>query len=145
VARALRAETLDVVTDRLETPLFDVVIATNVLPYFDDTELALALTSIARMLASGGVFLHNEARPIMGELTAAAGTFRSSSRGRRSSRRCAELRLFGDTVWLHRKARPVTDYFAGVTTRFRKSNRSVIPLEEAAVPDPLPCCRARPR
>jgi SAM-dependent methyltransferase len=104
-ARALRAETLDVVTDRLETPPFDVVIATNVLTYFDDIELALALTGIARMLAPGGVFLHNEARPIMGELTAPAGlAFEQSRQAIIATVRGAPP--LGDTVWIHRKARP---------------------------------------
>ena len=42
------------------------MIATNILPYFDDQQLALAASNIAAMLAPGGVFLHNEARPILG-------------------------------------------------------------------------------
>jgi hypothetical protein len=105
-ARALRAETLDVVTDRLAAPPFDLAIATNVLPYFDDTELALALTNIAAMLGPGGVFLHNEARPTMGELAAAAGlTFEQSRQAVIASVRGGPAPL-GDSVWLHRKARP---------------------------------------
>ncbi|MEP6916886.1 MAG: hypothetical protein ABJC89_14635 [Acidobacteriota bacterium] len=69
-ARALDAETLDIVTERLDRPGFDLIIATNILPYFDDLQLTLAMTNIAGMLAPGGVLLHNEPRPLLGELTA---------------------------------------------------------------------------
>ncbi len=50
---------------------FDLVIATNILPYFDDGELMLAMSNIAAMLAPGGVFLHNEGRPMLGDVTTA--------------------------------------------------------------------------
>ncbi len=70
-AHLLRAEPLDIVTERLTGTAFDLVIATNILPYFDDPQLALATSNIAAMLAPGGVFLHNEARPTLGELSAA--------------------------------------------------------------------------
>jgi hypothetical protein len=73
LARALRADPLDIVTERLTAAPFDLVIATNILPYFDDRQLALAASNISAMLAPGGVFLHNEARPILGDLTAALG------------------------------------------------------------------------
>ena len=56
-------------TERLGGGPFDLVVATNILPYFDDGELMLAMTNIAAMLAPGGVFLHNEARPMMGGVT----------------------------------------------------------------------------
>ena len=72
-ARVLFAEQLDIVTERLTGSPFDLVIATNILPYFDDRQLALAVSNVAGMLAPGGLFLHNEARPILGELTAAFG------------------------------------------------------------------------
>ena len=71
-ARALRAAPLDIVTERLDGPPFDLSIATNILPYFDDVELMLAMTNIAAMLAPGGVFLHNEARPALQGVTDAA-------------------------------------------------------------------------
>lgn len=72
-ARTLRAETLDIVTERLEGAAFDLVVATNVLPYFDDVEVMLAMGNIASMVAAGGVFLHNEARPLVGEVLAELG------------------------------------------------------------------------
>jgi SAM-dependent methyltransferase len=72
-ARALQAVPLDIVTERLAGERFDLVVATNILPYFDDPQLALALANIAAMLRPGGAFVHNEQRPILGELTAALG------------------------------------------------------------------------
>lgn len=101
-ARTLDAERLDIVTERLNTPAFDLIIATNILPYFDDTQLALAMTNIAGMLAPGGVFLHNEARPVLGELTDALGLpYQQSRQGIIASVRGAPA--LSDTVWLHRK------------------------------------------
>ena len=101
-ARTLDAEPLDIVTARLNTPAFDLIIATNILPYFDDMELALAMTNIAGMLAPGGVFLHNEARPVLGELTDALGLpYQQSRQGIIASVRGAPA--LSDTVWLHRK------------------------------------------
>jgi SAM-dependent methyltransferase len=103
-ARALRAETLDVVTERLDEAAFDIVIATNILPYFDDGELMLAMSNVARMLAPGGVFLHNEARPLMQEVTAALGLpFEQSRQAIIAAVRGAPGPLV-DSVWLHRKA-----------------------------------------
>src|SRR5215471_11962318 len=72
-ARTLSAQPLDVVTGRLTGEPFDLAIATNILPYFDDGELALALSNIAAMLAPGGVLLHNDLRPSMRDVAAAAG------------------------------------------------------------------------
>jgi hypothetical protein len=101
-ARVLRAEALDVVTERLDGTSFDLIVATNILPYFDDSELALTMVNIASMLASGGTFLHNEARPSMGELTAAVGLPLEHSRHAiiASVRNAPPL---VDNIWLHRK------------------------------------------
>ena len=110
-ARALGADTLDIVTDRLDGPPFDLVVATNVLPYFDDVQLVLAMSNVAAMLAPGGVFLHNEARPFLGDVTAALGlpfeqsrhVVIASVRGPlRPGPGQAPAPLF-DSVWLHRK------------------------------------------
>jgi len=100
-ARVLRAEPLDIVTERLAGPPFDLVIATNILPYFDDPQLALAASNIAAMLAPGGVFLHNEARPVLGELTAAVGLpFEQSRHAVIAMVKGAPAPLF-DSVFLH--------------------------------------------
>jgi hypothetical protein len=102
-ARALSAETLDIVTERLEGKTFDLIVATNILPYFDDAELMLAMSNVAGMLAPGGIFLHNEARPLLGDVTAALGLpFEQSRHVVIASVRGATGPL-GDSVWLHRR------------------------------------------
>jgi hypothetical protein len=72
-AATLRAEALNIVTERLTGEPFDLVVATNILPYFDKTELLLATSNIAGMLAPGGVFLHNDTRAEVQEDAALAG------------------------------------------------------------------------
>ena len=102
VARALSAETLDIVTERLDGSRFDLIVATNILPYFDDGELMLAMSNVAGMLAPGGVFLHNEARGVLGELTADLGLpFDQSRQVIIAAVRGAPP--LADSVWLHRK------------------------------------------
>ena len=104
-ARVLRAEPLDIVTERLTGAPFDLVIATNILPYFDDQQLALAASNIAAMLAPGGLFLHNEARPILGSLTAALGLpFEQSRHAVIATVTGAPAPLF-DSVFLHVRSR----------------------------------------
>lgn len=106
IARVLRAETLDVTTERFDEPRFDLIVATNVLPYFDDVPLTLAMSNISAMLAPGGTFLHNEARPLMNGLTAAVGLpLRQSRHAVIAAVRGAPAPL-GDSVWVHRKAPP---------------------------------------
>jgi SAM-dependent methyltransferase len=70
VRKAIDAVSLDVVSERAELAA-DLVVVTNVLAYFDDRELTLALSNLATMLAPGGVLIHNEARPEVGEIGAA--------------------------------------------------------------------------
>jgi len=103
-ARALSAVPIDIVTERLRARTFDLVIATNVLPYFDDGELALAVSNIASMLAPGGVFLHNESRPAFDSICREAGLlFEQSRHAVVATVRGAPGPLV-DSVWLHRKA-----------------------------------------
>ena len=103
-ARALNASTVDIVTERLDTEPFDVAIATNILPYFDDVQLTLALTNVAAMLRPGGVLLHNESRPLVGEVTETLGVrFEQSRHAPIASVRGAPP--LGDSVWIHRKLR----------------------------------------
>ena len=104
-ARVLRAEPLDIVTERLSLEPFDLVIATNILPYFDDRQLALVSANIAAMLGPRGVFLHNEARPLLGDLTAAlAVPFEQSRHAVIATVKGAPAPLF-DSVFLHVKPR----------------------------------------
>ena len=60
---------LDIVSDRLSGDRVDLVVATNIFPYLNDVELTLALANIAAILAPGGLLLHNEARPLVGDIT----------------------------------------------------------------------------
>jgi chemotaxis methyl-accepting protein methylase len=53
------AQTLDIA----EGQGFDLIVATNVLVYYDSLQQALALASIARLLNPGGVFLSNTVLP----------------------------------------------------------------------------------
>jgi hypothetical protein len=106
--RALKAEKLDIVTERLDgaSSGFDLVIATNILPYFDDVELMLAMSNVAGMLVPGGVFLHNEARPFMHDVTTALGLpFEQSRHVIIANVKGATPPLF-DSVFLHRKKAP---------------------------------------
>jgi hypothetical protein len=103
VARTLRSASLDIVTERLDAPPFDLVIATNILPYFDDVQLMLALTNIASMVAPGGTFLHNEPRPVLGDITQSLGLrFEQSRHAIIATVRGAPAPL-GDSVFLHRR------------------------------------------
>jgi hypothetical protein len=101
-AQALQAEQLDIVTERLDGRPFDLVVVTNVLPYFDDVQLMLAMCNIRGMLAPGGVLLHNEARLFLGDVTAALGLPSEQSRQVViATVRGAAAPLF-DSVWIHR-------------------------------------------
>jgi hypothetical protein len=106
VARTLRATELDIVTERLVSR-FDLIVATNVLPYFDDVEVMLALVNVAAMLAPGGTLLHNEARTATLDAAATLGLAAEHSRHAViASVRGAPAPL-GDSVWLHRKSAPI--------------------------------------
>ena len=103
-ARALRATPLDIVTQRLDGERFDLIIATNILPYFDDPQLALAVANIAAMLAPGGAFLHNEQRPIIGDLTGAMGLPLQQSRHAVIATVTGAKAPLYDSVFLHVRA-----------------------------------------
>jgi hypothetical protein len=60
---------LNIISERFErpdgsTPNYDLVIVTNVFPYFNPTELLFALTNISEMLAEGGYLIHNELQTV---------------------------------------------------------------------------------
>jgi len=103
VTRTMAAERLNIITERLvDRTGFDLIVATNVLTYFDDDQLALALSNITAMLQPGGYFLHNESRADLAETAGAVGLpvlhTRSAVIGGPASR------PLYDAVWLHRKA-----------------------------------------
>jgi hypothetical protein len=102
VAHTLSAEQLDIVTARLEGAQFDLIVATNILPYFDDTKLMLAMSNIQAMLVPGGIFMHNESRPAMANLTNALGMPFEQSRQVTIASVTGAPPL-ADTIWLHRR------------------------------------------
>jgi hypothetical protein len=64
VVPSVTARDLNIVLDRLrarDDERFDVVVATNVLVYYDIFEQALAASNVAAMLRPGGVFVTNTA------------------------------------------------------------------------------------
>jgi hypothetical protein len=63
VVAALQPQALNIVAQHVEAPpgeRFDLIVATNVLIYYDRFEQALALLNIESMLTPGGVFLTND-------------------------------------------------------------------------------------
>ena len=78
------------------------MVATNILPYFDDVELTLAISNIAAMLSPGGILLHNEPRAALRELATGAGLRLEQSR-QAPIARVAGAPPLADTVWLHRR------------------------------------------
>jgi hypothetical protein len=63
VVRRLSVLNVNIVTDRLDAEPFDLVIATNVLIYYDVLEQALALSNVEAMLKPGGFLLANVSAP----------------------------------------------------------------------------------
>ncbi len=65
VTRAMTPQDLDIILEHLDAlpdaERFDVIVATNILVYYDSFEQALALTNVAKMLRPGGYFLTNYA------------------------------------------------------------------------------------
>lgn len=104
IARALTAERLNVVTERLiDGTGFDLAVITNVLTYFDDRQLALALSNIGAMLRPEGYLLHNEPRAGLVETAAAVGL--PALQVRTALLGGAASHPWYDTVWVHQKKR----------------------------------------
>jgi SAM-dependent methyltransferase len=71
VVAAVDPQDVNVVLQRLVLPAddrFDLIVATNVLVYYDVFEQSLALASVARMLRPGGVLLSNTEVPLLPSL-----------------------------------------------------------------------------
>lgn len=64
-AARMKAYDVNIVTQTLDPPGqgFDLMVATNVLVYYDRFQQALAMANIARMLNRGGIFLANNVLP----------------------------------------------------------------------------------
>ncbi len=66
ILKSISAEKLNIITQQCSSEKkFDLVIVTNVFPYFNDVELSLALTNIAAMTRPSGYWLHNESRNLL--------------------------------------------------------------------------------
>ena len=64
IVRRIKPVDASIVSDRLDLPddrQFDLVLASNVLVYYDTFEQTLALASVAAMLKPGGILLSNDA------------------------------------------------------------------------------------
>ncbi len=104
ITQSVSAVQLDVVVERLPISAFDLIIATNILPYFDDTQLSLAISNVAAMLAPDGIFLHNEPRPVLGDITEAVGLHFEQLRRVTIASVSGGVAPLTDVVMLHRKS-----------------------------------------
>jgi hypothetical protein len=103
VVRLLGATRLNVLTERMTSRSgFDLIIVTNVLTYFDDPQLDVALANLAAMLRPGGYLLHNESRQGLAETAAAIGVpalhMRTAVIGGPSER------PLYDVIWIHQRS-----------------------------------------
>ena len=104
IGRAMSAEQLNIITGHLAgAPRVDLAVITNVLTYFDDRQLELALCNIAAMLEPGGYLLHNESRA--GLVETAALMEMPAVQMRTAVIAGAPPRPLYDTIWLHQKSR----------------------------------------
>ena len=69
VVQRMSVQDLNIVTERLDGDVFDLVIATNVFIYYDVLEQALALSNVEGMLRPGGFLLANFSAPNLRSLT----------------------------------------------------------------------------
>lgn len=74
VAPAATAARMNILTERYDpSPGYDLVVATNILVYFNEQECGLALANICSMLRPGGYLVHNEIRPEIEKIGLALG------------------------------------------------------------------------
>ena len=65
IISAINVDKLNIITERYQdSPQYDLVVVTNVFPYFGAPELLFALTNIAAMMVDGGYLVHNELQTI---------------------------------------------------------------------------------
>lgn len=105
----ISAEVMNVIIEREELPApreYDLVIVTNVFPYFGDAEVLLALSNIASMMKEGGYLLHNENRPTLLALAGMQNLPLSFSRTALIAGRPDDRTALHDGVWAHRKSAP---------------------------------------
>ncbi len=97
---------LNIVLERLSNPEvmggFDLVVATNVLIYYDPFEQALAVSNIASMLRGGGLLLTNQPVPVPAACGLSPVLIMSVGFDRVESGTGSHER--GDSVFVYRKA-----------------------------------------
>jgi hypothetical protein len=102
---AVRVVDADVVVERLADPVvgagFDLIVATNVLVYYDPFEQALALANLASMLGKGGLLLTNQPVPVPAAARLSPVLITSVDFDRVTSD--GETRQRGDAVYAYRK------------------------------------------
>jgi len=81
---------------------FDLLVATNVLIYYDSVEQALAVSNMASMLRDGGLLLTNQPVPVPAACGLSAVLIMSVGLGRVESDTGSHER--GDTIYVYRKA-----------------------------------------
>jgi CheR methyltransferase, SAM binding domain len=70
----ISVDRLNIVTERYEpAPNYDLIVVTNVFPYFKPDELIFALANIAAMMAEGGYLIHNELQTVPSSFVAPLG------------------------------------------------------------------------
>ena len=104
LAGRVSAAKLNVITERYDPPPeYDLIVATNILVYFNNTELLLALSNLQSMLKQGGVLIHNEVRPEVEEFSKALGFPPLQARTLRLSQ--GKNKPLFDSFVIHLKAR----------------------------------------
>jgi hypothetical protein len=74
VVKTISVDRLNIVAERYaDSQQFDLVIVTNVFPYFSPPELLFALANISAMMAEGGYLVHNELQTVPSTFVTAVG------------------------------------------------------------------------
>lgn len=74
VVKSISVDRLNIVAERYaDSQQFDLVIVTNVFPYFSPPELLFALANISAMMAGGGYLVHNELQTVPSTFVTAVG------------------------------------------------------------------------
>lgn len=104
VSARVSADRLNIITERYEpAPGYDLVVVTNVFPYFKAPELLLALANIGAMMKEGSYLIHNELPTVPATFVAALGL--PLAQARTVLLAGGESAPLFDGVALHRKGR----------------------------------------
>jgi len=97
IVKAMTPEDVDIIVERLalrDEDRFDLIVATNILVYYDAFEQSLALANVATMLRPGGLFLTNYAVTPLPSMEAAPGLTTSVFFDKQQN---------GDTIYVYRR------------------------------------------